>query len=276
MKILYRDSNGSTFAGGEMAEPQRLCVSFGLLVKYWVTTIKLFLRASVVVVPFGFGMFNACASTTLSASELVPSSPGQVTYSPSDESAAILKLAVLNDATDHHEKARVLYDLLRSDEFNQNASVSSAVNLAVLGRYDEAKTAFTTIVSKGDVRAATYAQFWQLWLTAKTFKGSVTALQKELEEKVSHLKPQTAYQQKLVDVYAGIGSVDSVFAEIAKLTFDERSRRDARVEMAFFAGGYLEFVHKDLIGAKQLYVRELPWSSESIERPLLEQAINAL
>ncbi|MCD9085691.1 hypothetical protein [Stenotrophomonas sp. SY1] len=184
--------------------------------------------------------------------------------------------AIALDAESLHAQARVLFDALDGTELKNRAAVPSAVNLVALGRFSEAKVAFSRIANSEDVRDSSYAQLWQLWLAARTHSGKSEELHKMLLEHAAMIGKQGTYHQALVELYGGQGTIDAVFAAIDRVAVQEPQRRDARAEAAFFAGGYLQYVRQDESAALSLYQRELPHASESIERPLLRSAITAL
>ncbi|MBO3278129.1 hypothetical protein [Pseudomonas schmalbachii] len=207
---------------------------------------------------------------------------GQVVSSNAGETdrktlLAIYKQAVADDAAGRHEQARKWYDALQGTQLNTDSAVPSAVNLAVLGRFADARKAFDAIASSGgNPRDVGYAQLWQLWLTARD-GGEPAALERTLANASAKVEAANPQQQALADLYAGKGSVEAVYAAIDAMSVtDELFRRDARAEAAFFAGGYLQYVRQDKPSALRLYQRELPQSSVSVERPLLEQVIAAL
>lgn len=185
--------------------------------------------------------------------------------------------ALVDDASGHPLEARKRYDLLRGTAMERAAAVPSAVNLAVLGRFDDARKAFIPLTGSADACEAGYAQLWQLWLDARTWRGDLASLREKLARDTVGLRAGNAYQQALFNLYAGQGSVEAVFAAIETSTAENsQQRRDARTEAALFAGGYLQYVLGDTAMAQRLYRRELPQSVASVERPLIQQSMQTL
>lgn len=185
--------------------------------------------------------------------------------------------ALIDSASGHPVEARRRYDLLRGTAMEHAAAVASAVNLAVLGRFDDARKAFTALTGSTDICEAGYAQLWLLWLDARTWRGELPALHEKLARATVGLRAGNAHQQALLNLYAGQGGVEAVFSAIEASTPDNSpQRRDARSEAALFAGGYLQYVLGETAMAQRLYRRELPLSVASLERPLIQQSIRAL
>jgi hypothetical protein len=181
--------------------------------------------------------------------------------------------ALADDAGGRHEQARKLFDALSSTELKTDTAVPSAVNLVLLERYADARKAFDGIASSATPRDAAYAQVWQLWLSARTWQGKPNELRKHLKQQARGVQGKDAVHQALIDLYAGKGSTEKVFAAIESMPVTDVARRDLRAESAFFAGGFAQYVAADKAAALQLYQREYPNSSVSIERPLIERAI---
>lgn len=190
---------------------------------------------------------------------------------------AIFQQALADDAAGRHEQARKWFDALQGTELQVESAVPSAVNLAAIGRFADAKRAFGELAKSTDVRVSSYAKFWQLWLIARTHSGKSSVLQKRLVAPAKDIQAKDGSAKALAALYAGKGSVNEVFAAIdAKHFSSEVLRQDARAEAAFFVGGYLQYVRQDKTAALNLYRRELPFASASIERPLIKQAMAAL
>ncbi|QRY77767.1 hypothetical protein JVX91_19460 [Pseudomonas sp. PDNC002] len=198
----------------------------------------------------------------------------QATAVDRNDSSVIFEQALLDDAAGRHNQARKGYDRLQAGPLSKAAAVPSAVNLVAVDRFDQARKAFATLATSQDVYEAGYSQLWQLWLTARTYKGNSAALRATLANAAAEVKAATPQQRALAKLYAGKGSVDAVFSAIDGMGLvDPLQRRDARTEAAFFAGGYLQYVRRDHPAALRLYKRELSQPTASIERPLLEKAI---
>jgi hypothetical protein len=185
--------------------------------------------------------------------------------------------ALVDDASGQPIEARKRYDLLRGTEMEHAAAVPSAVNLVVLGRFNDARKAFLTLAGDADPSEAIYAQLWGLWLDARTWRGDLDSLRKKLARDTVGLRASDAYQQALLNLYAGQGSVDAVFAAI-EATMPKNSAKwcDARGKAAVFVGGYLQYALGDTARARSLYRRELPQSGASMERPLIQQLVQML
>lgn len=185
-----------------------------------------------------------------------------------------LEQALVDDASGQPVEARKRYDVLKGTPLEAMAAIPSAVNLVVLDRLDEAQPAFSALSGSADLRTAGYAQIWQLWITLRTHRSDPGALRERMAQATVGLRAADAFQQAVLNLYAGQGSVDAVFAAADGATLPgSAQRRDARTEAAVFAGAYLQYVARDPVTAQRLYRRELPQSSGSLERPVLQQLI---
>lgn len=188
-----------------------------------------------------------------------------------------LEQALVDDASGRYQDARKRYDLLRGTSMWHTAAVPSAINLALLGRFDDARAAFAALSGSADSSEAGYAQLWQLWLDARTWRGDAAALRETLARNAVGMRADDAPQQALLNLFAGQGSVEAVFAAIEASTPDNSlRRRDGRTEAAFFAGGYMQYALRDTAAAQRLYLRELPQSAASVERPMIQQSMRSL
>lgn len=204
---------------------------------------------------------------------------GQVAGPDRQTPAFLYESAILNDAAGRHAQARKLYDRLANTTEQSRASVPSAANLALLGRFAEARQAFDALAKNSrDARLETYAELWQLWLSARTYTGATADLQRQLAHAAARVQPADLQQRALLNLYSGKGNTDEVFAAIDGMAAGEALQHsDLRTEAAFFVGGYLQYARGDQAAALRLYQRELPQSSTaSIERPLIRQAMAAL
>lgn len=184
--------------------------------------------------------------------------------------------ALVDDASGRYLEARKRFDLLRGTAMWRAAAVPSAVNLALLGRFEDARAAFAALSGSADTAEAGYAQLWQLWLDARTWQGDAAALREKLARNTVGLRADDAPQQALLNLFAGQGSVEAVFAAIEASTPENSlRRRDARTEAAFFAGGYVQYALRDTAAAQRLYLRELPQSAASVERPMIQQSLRS-
>ncbi|WMY73539.1 hypothetical protein RHD99_19120 [Buttiauxella selenatireducens] len=191
---------------------------------------------------------------------------------------ALFQQAVADDLAGRNSAARKAWDVLKNTDMAAQSAVPSAINLAALGKFDAASTAFDALTASSNTRESDYARLWQLWLTARTHVGKSAALKKELAILASGMNVSSPGQQALIRLYAGKGSTDAVFAAIAAMPgTDELQRRDALTEATFFTGGYLQFVTHDNKAALQLYEREQNHlNSTSLETPLINKAAATL
>lgn len=178
----------------------------------------------------------------------------------------------MDDASGQPAEARKRYDVLKGTPLEAMAAIPSAVNLVTLNRFDEAQRAFAALSGSEDPRTAGYAQIWQLWITLRTHRGDANSLRVRMARDTVGLRAGDSLQQAVLNLYAGQGSVEAVFAAAEAATVPGSSqRRDARTEAALFAGAYIQYVVKDPAAAQRLYRRELPQSTGSLERPVLQQ-----
>lgn len=204
---------------------------------------------------------------------------GQTADQDRQNPAFLYESAIVNDAAGRHTQARQLYDELVNTSEQSQASVPSAANLALLGRYTDSAHAFDALAkSSGDAHLAAYAELWQLWLTARTHQGDLAGLRQQLAKDAAKVTPADAQQSALVNLYAGKDSTDEVFSAIDAMAADDALQHsDLRTEAAFFAGGYLQYARGDKAAALRLYQHEFSQASTaSIERPLIRQAVAAL
>jgi hypothetical protein len=189
---------------------------------------------------------------------------------------AILTQAIADDAAGQHEQAHKWFAALAGTELQGESAMPAAVNLVLLERFDDARKAFGAIASGTDRKAASYAQFWQLWLSARTWRGSPADLRRQLAVQARALRATDPAHQALARLYAGQGDAQAVFTAIDAMTLDDATRRDLRAECAFFAGSWAQYVAGDKPAARHLYQRELVNAGDSLERPLLQQALAEL
>lgn len=167
---------------------------------------------------------------------------------------ATFQQAVNDDLAGHHREARQKYDALNNGMLAGIILLPSAVNLAALERYDEARQAFTLLRQNGNGRERDYGLLWDLWLTARTWQGGTTALQKTLTDKAAHYKWFSAYESAIADIYSGKGNEKSVFQLIDSIAFSEAEEKaDAVTQTVFFVGGYYQYVIKQPQKAQKLY-----------------------
>lgn len=185
--------------------------------------------------------------------------------------------ALADDASGRHEQARKLFDALSSTEMKTDSAVPSAVNLVLLKRYADARKAFDAIANSANPREAAYAQVWQLWLSARTWEGKASDLRKQLKTQARGLQGKDAVHQALIDLYAGKGNVDAVFAAVeATPVANQAIHDDLFAEAGFFTGSWKQYVEGSASAAQELYEQALPRSSASLEHPLLKQSIATL
>lgn len=199
---------------------------------------------------------------------------------PGDPSqTAIFHSALAADAAGHHLPARRQFDALGKISPLAESAVPSAVNLVLLGRYDEAGEAFAELATGGNARDAEYARLWQLWLVARTSKSSEERNNKLEQLGAGSFSFTQPRYRAIRDLYLAAGAPDQVFDMIGSAPAAEQSELqwgDARAEAAFFVGGYLQYVRQDSAAALKIYRRELHYAEYSLERPLLEKAIRSL
>lgn len=185
-----------------------------------------------------------------------------------------LQQALVDDAAGKPAEARKLYDKLAGTPWEARAAIPSAINLVSLDRFDEAQHAFAALSGSADLRVAGYAQIWQLWITMRTYRGDARGLRGQMARATVGLRAADGFQQALLNLYAGQGSVEAVFSAAEAATSEgSPQRRDARTQAALFAGGYLQYVAGDAAMAQRIYRRELPQSSGSPEQPVLLRLI---
>jgi hypothetical protein len=182
--------------------------------------------------------------------------------------------ALVDDAAAQPAEARNRHELLTETPWEAGAAIPSAINLVSLDRLDEARRAFAALSGSKDPRIAGYAQLWQLWITMRSYRGDAHGLREQLARATVGLRAADSFQQSVLNLYAGQGSVEAVFsaAEAATLAGSSQ-RRDARTQAALFAGSYLQYVAGDAATARRIYRQEFPQSSGSLERPVLQRLI---
>ncbi|WP_058911655.1 hypothetical protein [Entomohabitans teleogrylli] len=192
---------------------------------------------------------------------------------PSTDKAptVIFQQAVNDDLAGYHREARQKYDLLNSTVMASAAALPSAVNLAALGRYGDARQAFSVLQQHGNGRERDYARLWDLWLTARTWQGGAAALQKTLTDKTANYKWFSAYESAIADIYAGKGSAKEMFRLIDGITFGQAEEKaDAVTQAVFFVGGYYQYVINQPQKARELYEHyAMRLNNHSLERSLI-------
>lgn len=186
--------------------------------------------------------------------------------------------AIADDLAGRPADARKIYDTLAGSVIRNQIAVPSAINLAALGKFDDAYRAFEKLTASLDTYEHDYACLWTLWLTARTAKDPSAKLNNSLSRMAGVIKLSAPWHQAIVNLYAGTGSVEAVFAAVAAMPGnDEQQRRNALTEATFFAGGYLQYVKHNGNAALQLYQREQNHlNSTSLELPLIEKATTTL
>jgi hypothetical protein len=166
----------------------------------------------------------------------------------------LFQQAINDDLAGHHREARQKYDALNGGMLAGMILLPSAVNLAALERYDEARRAFTLLRQNGNGRERDYGLLWDLWLTARTWQGGSTALQKTLTDKAANYKWFSAYESAIADIYTGQGNEKTVFQLIDGIAFSQAEEKaDAVTQAVFFVGGYYQYVINQPQKAQQLY-----------------------
>ncbi|WP_447877616.1 hypothetical protein [Serratia fonticola] len=199
---------------------------------------------------------------------------------PVDQSSyqAMFQKAITEDLSGRPQDARKIYDMLQKTELAPQVAVPSAINLAALARFDEAKSAFAHIALSADENESNYAQIWQLWLTARTHTGMTASLKKQLSVMAAGFNVAVPYQRAIVDLYAGKGDVESVFKAIdAMPNLSGIQKQNVITEATFFTGAYLRYVAQDNKSALQVFKRyQDQFCILSLERPLINGAIAEL
>jgi len=162
--------------------------------------------------------------------------------------------AINDDLAGHHREARQKYDALNNGMLAGIILLPSAVNLVALERYDEARRAFILLRQNGNGRERDYGLLWDLWLTARTWQGDSTALQKTLTDKAANYRWFSAYESAIADIYTGKGNEKSVFQLIDIIAFSHAEEKaDAITQAVFFVGGYYQYVINKPQKAQELY-----------------------
>lgn len=194
---------------------------------------------------------------------------------------ALAEQAFIEDANGRHVRARQFYDALKGSDQAAVIAVPSAVNLAALGRFDQARKAFANLQKTSpNPQIKAYAGLWTLWLSARNASdgGAKPDATRALVQQLARgIKPVTEQQRGLVALYQGKTDSSAVFAAIDALQAPDAVKRDLRSEAGLFAGAYLDYVRQDHAGALRVYQRALDQSRPAaIERPLLIQSSRAL
>lgn len=193
------------------------------------------------------------------------------------DAETIFTQAVNDYFAGRNQQASNGYERLSNTNYAAISAVPSAVNLVALEKYSEAKKAFAKIKSSANVRDREYAQLWELWLTAKQWKGSAKALDRELKRLAYSQSWHLPFEKTIAGLYAGRETVDSVFNAVSAFNADALQQQDARAEATFFAGGYLQNVKHNSASARQLFNDNLSkLNSVSLERPLIDRECAAL
>lgn len=186
---------------------------------------------------------------------------------------SVLSQALADDHAGEHQRARAWYDALQGTGLAVESAVPSAVNLVVLGRYDEARKAFGAIASSGNARDAAYAQLSLLGLTARTWQGKPAGLRKQLAAQAAGLRGNDLLHQRLFDLYAGKASAEQVLDIAQAMGGDPAAVEDRLAEAGYYVGIWQQYVAKNPTAAVGLYRQALAHASASIEHPLIEQAL---
>ncbi|MEN0617385.1 hypothetical protein ABK730_24065 [Klebsiella indica] len=195
-----------------------------------------------------------CAKSVFAIAESISIKPSQAILSARETSEATFQKAINDHLSGRHSDARKKYDALNGGMLASVIVLPSAVNLAALERYDEARSAFTLLRQNGNGRERDYGLLWDLWLTARTWQGGTTALQKTLADKVANYKWFSAYESAIADIYTGKGDEKSVFQLIDSIAFSHAEEKaDAVTQAVFFVGGYYQYVIHQPQNAQKLY-----------------------
>lgn len=189
----------------------------------------------------------------------------------------VYEQALVDDALGHFDAARRGYDRLQGTALQSTAAIPSAVNWALLQRYDAATSAFDAVHAGSDAYLAAYLTLWKSWLLVRSGKvGDAGELRAQLAAMAGRVRGASPYQQALLDLYANKASITDVLSAINAMPPHSQQQRDARTEAIFFAGSYLQYVVHDRKAALQLYQNELPRTGASVEQPVIEQQLMTL
>lgn len=194
---------------------------------------------------------------------------------------ALAEQGFIEDAAGRHVRARQFYDALKGSDQTAVIALPSAVNLAALGRFEQAGKAFAQLQkSSPNPQLQAYAGFWNLWLSARQSSDTgakPAAIKARVEKLARDIKPVDEHQRALLALFQGKSDSSAVFAQIDGLQAPDAVKRDLRTEAGLFAGGYLDYVRQDHAGALRLYERALQQSRPTaMERPQLIQSSRAL
>ncbi|TDX17045.1 hypothetical protein EDF88_3082 [Buttiauxella sp. BIGb0552] len=186
--------------------------------------------------------------------------------------------ALSNDLAGNPALARPGYDALQITELAHYIAIPSAINMVALQRFASARVAFAELAASPDPREASYAQLWQLWLTARMEIGGPAVMQQQLRQAAANIRLATPYQQAIVDLYGGTGSTQAVFNAINAMRFNSPlDRQNVVTEATFFTLGWLLHVQHDRPAAQKLYhQQENQLCSVSLEKPLITREMAAL
>lgn len=221
---------------------------------------------------------NTVASPVVARAESMPAVQTNNASNTYEQRMSLFQQAVSNDLVGQHGEARKAYDALKNTDIAESIAVPSAVNLVALERFSEARRAFNALAKSPNTRDRDYAQLWQLWLTARRGTGNPQQLDKSLRDMAGGLQATASYQQEIINLYAGKGSVEAVFAAVSVMPdASELQRTDALTEATFFTSGYLRYVKHDSPAAKDLLQKKShQLSSVSLEIPLITREKAAL
>ncbi|MDA3131171.1 hypothetical protein [Atlantibacter subterraneus] len=193
------------------------------------------------------------------------------------DSKAVFERAVDDYFSGRYGEAKKAFGQLYETDYADASAVPAAVNLAAMGKYTSSLKAFGRIKKSTNVREKQYAQLWELWLTAKQWRGSNKELNKKLERLVSSQDWQPSYMQSIAKLYVGQETIENVFNSVSTQGSDETLRKDALTEATFFAGGYLQNVKHDNAAALRLFNDNLnKLNSVSLERPFIDRECASL
>lgn len=238
-----------------------------------VVASRLFLCGAIFILAI-----NTVVSPVIARAESMPATQTNNASMTHEQRMSLFQQAVSNDLAGRHNEARQTYDALKNSDISETTAVPSAVNLVALDRFSEARRAFNALAKSPNVRDRDYACLWQLWLTARRGTANPQQLEKSLRAMAGGLQATASYQQEIINLYAGKGSVDAVFAAVSAMPdASELQRTDALTEATFFTSGYLRYVKHDSPAAKDLLQKKShQLSSVSLEIPLITREKAAL
>lgn len=185
--------------------------------------------------------------------------------------STILSMALKEDLNGDPHTARAFYDRLIMGNQVAVAEIPSAINHVRLGQYNIAKNAIVDLMKSDDLKVADYAALWDLWLTARLWKGPASQLPKALQKKVTNRNWHSDSEMLLASLYSAKIKPEQIYNNIIKQKFNNSSEKsDAITQALFFTGGYLTYVQRKPTEAIKLYAKHASELNEnSLEKPFI-------